>query len=73
MENEKYIKAIGKRIKELRLERDMTQVDLADYLETNKSSINRMEAGGNNFTINTLLKIAEALDISIQELLPKTK
>lgn len=71
MEKEKYLKAIGKKIKTIRESKGLTQDDLGFECGCTKNAISRMESGGNNFTIKTLLKIAEALDVSVHDLLPK--
>jgi len=60
--------AIGKRIKELREERNIPQQDLAAKCNIEKSNLSRIEAGGTNPTIYTLYKIAECLDVSVSEL-----
>ncbi|MFM6924166.1 MAG: helix-turn-helix domain-containing protein [Ferruginibacter sp.] len=59
---------IGRRIKMIRLEKNMTQNDLAIECEFEKASLSRIEAGKTNITIRTLYKICKALDIQIIEL-----
>ncbi len=60
---------IGKRLKQLREEKNLTQIDLAHLCGFDKQVINRIEAGNNNPTAFTLQKIAEKLNINISELL----
>lgn len=67
-ESKKIINKIGQRIKLLRLEKDLSQLDLSTICDMEKTSISRIEAGRTNFTIKTLLKISKALEISLTEL-----
>ena len=59
---------IGKNIKRIRLSRGISQVELADLCDFEKSNMARIEAGGTNITIRTLLKISNSLKISITDL-----
>lgn len=61
-------KAIGKRIKQLREKKNITQVELAHLCDFDKPNMNRLEAGNTNPTLYTLLKIATNLDVSLTEL-----
>jgi len=58
---------IGRRIKTIRLAKNMTQNDLAIECEFEKASLSRIEAGKTNITIRTLYKISTALEIPIAE------
>ncbi len=46
---------------QLRKKKKMSQMQLAKKIGTTQSNIARMEAGNQNFTINILNKVAEAL------------
>lgn len=53
---------IGQRIKEKRIERNMTQFELAEKLGyKSKSSINKIELDGRNLTQSKIKKLADAL------------
>jgi transcriptional regulator with XRE-family HTH domain len=66
-----FLKKIGDRVRELRLERDMTQMDLAfKCKDKDYSQINRVELGKVNFSVSYLYLIAKALDVSPKDLLP---
>ncbi|REC48546.1 helix-turn-helix domain-containing protein [Chryseobacterium pennipullorum] len=71
MEKSEILKLIGKRIKELRLQKGISQADLVGRMEGNidPTNISRIEAGRTNPTVITLYRIAEALDIKLIELL----
>lgn len=59
---------VGKRIKLLREQKNISQQDLAAKCNIEKSNFSRLEAGGTNPTIYTLYKIAENLNVSVSEL-----
>ncbi|MBS1578751.1 MAG: helix-turn-helix transcriptional regulator [Bacteroidetes bacterium] len=66
-----FLKGIGKRIRELRLKKSLTQTELA-FLCNDKdySQINRVELGKVNFSVSYLSLIAKALEVTPEELLP---
>ena len=64
---EKYLVALGKRIKELRLQKKISQTEIAYRCGFDKSNYNTIESGKRNPTITSLLKIAKALDIQLIE------
>jgi transcriptional regulator with XRE-family HTH domain len=59
---------LGSRIKEIRMERNMTQTELAIECDFEKASMSRIEAGQSNLTLRSLDKICKALNIHIIEL-----
>ena len=67
--SQELIDKIGQRIKLLRLEKGLSQLDLSTACNMEKTSISRIEAGRTNFTIRTLFKIAKALEIPVWELI----
>ena len=60
---------LGIRIAQLRSERGMSQRKFALVLELDRVTLNRIEAGKGNPTIDTLARIAQGLDVSLEELL----
>lgn len=68
MNEEKLKIRLGKRIKELREQKELTQLDIASSCDFEKTSISRIEAGRTNPTVTTLYKISIALDIQLKEL-----
>lgn len=68
VKNKDIIKAVGNRIRQLRLEANLSQEDLANEAEIPISQIGRIERGENNPTISTLYVIADALKIELKEL-----
>ena len=61
-------KKIGLKIKLLRIERKISQQDLAAACNFEKSNLARIETGRTNPTVATLLKICQVLDVSISQL-----
>lgn len=59
---------LGDRLAMLRAQKDMTQRDLAEKTEVSWSQISRYESGHAIPRLRTLLKLAEALDVSVDEL-----
>lgn len=68
MKKDEILILIGLKIKELREERKISQQDLAAACNFEKSNMSRIEAGGNNLTIGTLLKICEILKIKLVDI-----
>lgn len=59
------LKKIGERIEEARLERNLTQAELAKKLKTTQSAIARIEKGQQNVSSEMLSKISDALKKNI--------
>ena len=62
---------IGNRIRERREELGLTQQALASMVELSRTSITNIEQGRQKLLVNTLFDVAGALEISIEDLLPK--
>lgn len=67
MEESLQIK-VGKRIQEIRVEKNISQQDLAARCNFEKSNMSRLEAGRANATLSTLEVVAKALEVNIKEL-----
>ena len=61
IKNEQERQRIGQHIAQLRKEQGMTQQDLADRVEMQRSHIARIEAGRYSVGLDTLTAIAQAL------------
>lgn len=59
---------VGKRIQKIRIEKDISQQDLAAKCNFEKSNMSRLEAGKTNATLSTLEIVSKALEINIIEL-----
>ncbi len=63
--------AFGKVIKLLREEQQLSQQELADYAELDRSYISDMERGRYNPTLQTVYKLSEILKIKPNKLIEK--
>jgi len=70
LEKSEILIQVGKRIKELRIQKGISQVDLVGRMDGNidPTNISRIEAGRTNPTLLTLQRIANALEVNISEL-----
>ncbi len=68
MENEEFLVSLGSRIKQIRREKKISQVNLAAKCDFEKASMSRIESGKTNSTILTLRKISKALEVDVSEL-----
>jgi transcriptional regulator with XRE-family HTH domain len=66
-------KDIGQRIKLLRQDRGMTQMELAAQLDISQSNLSAIERGARGVTVNQLVRIAKALGASTDDVLFDTK
>lgn len=65
---EKLVRAVGERVRELRQARGWTQNDLAMRLRAAVQRVQNIERGGENLTIFSLARLAEAFDVLVSEL-----
>lgn len=63
-------KYIGNKIRELRERKNLTQEDLAEYLNTTSQTISRYEIGDRKTNQGILFKLAEYFKISINDFFP---
>jgi putative transcriptional regulator len=63
-----YLINLGKRLKALRLEKKLSQTEIAYRCGFDKSNYNTIESGKRNPTFISLLKISIALEISLKDL-----
>ena len=61
--------SIGKRIKHYRTEKRLSQEDLGNIVAVNNEHISRIEGGKKNLSLELLILIANALDVSADDLL----
>lgn len=59
---------LGSRIKLLRTANGMTQEKLAEALGISRQKFARIENGNNSITLDILSKIAEALDVTVNDI-----
>src|ERR1043166_2083843 len=61
------LELVGRKIRQLRRQRKLTQVELAERIGIHQSDLSRMEQGEYKVGLDTLLKILGTFDLSIGE------
>ncbi len=69
MEKEVLLKQLGERIRTIRKEKGITQVQLAHSIGKDQQVIHRLEIGDFNPTYFFLYEIAKGLDIPLEDIL----
>lgn len=59
----------GKKVKEIRLKKDMSQADLAKVLGVHPTYISGIERGVRNMALSNIERLAKALGVPIEELI----
>src|SRR5437588_3562918 len=59
------LELVGRKIRQLRRQRKLTQVDLAEKIGIHQSDLSRMEQGEYKVGLDTLLKILQTFDLTI--------
>lgn len=70
MTEQEYILLVCNNIKQLRIQKGIKQIDLASAVGIDDSSLRRIESGRTSPTLKTLIRIADALNVEVRELLP---
>lgn len=64
-----YKSRVGKRIKKQRQKQDLTQQDLASYLQLSRTHITNIEAGKIDINLSTIWKLCKSLKTNPDDLL----
>ena len=59
------VELVGRKIRQLRRQRKLTQVELAHRIGVHQSDLSRMEQGEYKVGLDTLLKILQTFDLSM--------
>jgi len=62
-------KKLGENLKKIRTKKNITQTKLAKTLGVDKSFVSNIENGKTNPTLSTITNLAQALEVSTNELL----
>ena len=65
--------ALGEAIRRVRLKQEISQEKLALMAGVDRSYVGRVERGDNNVAVLTLLKLAQALDVSLKDMMKEAK
>ncbi len=68
LDKQETLVAIGSKIRKLRESKNLSIQDLADKLDIEYNNVIRIEKGRTNFTIGTLVKIANALEVDLKDI-----
>lgn len=68
-EEQQFLNTLGRKIKQLRVEKDWSQERLGFKSNLDRTYIGGIERGERNLTILNLKKIADALGVSLSEIL----
>jgi transcriptional regulator with XRE-family HTH domain len=61
--------SLGDAIRAMRISKDISQEGLALLAGVDRSYVGRVERGDNNVAVLTLIKIAQAMDVTVAELM----
>ncbi len=63
--------AFGKKVRELRMEKNLSQEELADLANLHFTYVSSVERGERNISIENIARLASALECQIKDLMPK--
>lgn len=72
-EQSELLKAVGGNVRRLRLRAKLTQEGLAERVEINPRTVQKIEAGRLNILVTTLARLQVALDCRWEELMGRPK
>ncbi len=73
MEKEKLLKNFGLRLKELRRDKGVSQETLAGLCGLDRTYISGIERGGRNPSLTCIFKVANGLNVEVEELIKGMK
>jgi transcriptional regulator with XRE-family HTH domain len=62
--------AFGKRVRELRVEKKLSQEELADLADLHFTYVSSVERGERNISIENIARLAKALGCQLKDLMP---
>lgn len=65
--------AFGARVRELRVEKGLSQEDLADAAGIHRTYVGGVERGERNLSLLNIVRIANALEVPVSELFRSTR
>ena len=71
-EEREFFTQLGAHVATLRKARDITQIQMAEILGVSQQTVNSYEVGRRRIPVSALPTLAEALEISLDELLGRT-
>lgn len=71
MTEQEYILFVCNNIKLFRKKKGLKQIDLASAIGIDDANLRRIESGRTSPTLKTLIRVAAALEIEVEDLLPQ--
>ena len=68
MMSKQYLETLGKNVRQLRLEKGLSQEALADRCGLHRTYLGGIERGERNVSLLNIIRIAKALDVNVVEL-----
>ena len=68
----KILKDFGENLQQLRKAKGLSTREFAYEADISHSTVGRLETGLSNPTLTTLIKLAEVLDVDLNQLAPRT-
>lgn len=68
--HKEHYQVIGNNLRRIRLEKGLSQQDLANRCDVERAKISRIENATEDFMLSTLLELTSALEVSLSELMP---
>jgi transcriptional regulator with XRE-family HTH domain len=68
-DNDEILMKLGQTLRQARLKKKLTQLDLEVLTGIPEADISRIENGRKNFAVTTLIKLAKGLEIPVSKLL----
>ncbi len=68
MKRDEIITMVGLKIRELREDKNLSLQEFSDKIDIEYNNLIRIEKGRTNPTLGTLIKISQALDVKIRDL-----
>ncbi len=69
MDNEEFLKKVGLKLKVIRSLRGLSQDDIVNKLDIDKSYYSKVERGLTNPTLLYMKNLAEVLDVNLEDLI----
>lgn len=66
--NTKILENLGKKLKEIRKDKSLTQEELAEKVSIHLTYVGKLESGKNNVSIKMLFKISRALKVKLSDI-----
>lgn len=70
---DEILKRFGDRVREVRNKKDVSQEELSELAGLHRTYVSLIERGERNVTLVTIAKIAQALDVELADVMPRSE